>query len=68
MNCICVTIVILPLVHVLTFVLASSASSGKGQVNQVFRAFLRAMLLELFLCFQAKSRDTRVVDYIVFGR
>ena len=49
-------------------VLASFASSGKVQVKPVFRALLQAMLLELFLYFQDKSREARFVDYIVFGR
>ena len=67
-DCICVTIAILPLVHVLTSVLASFASSGKVQVKPVFGSFLQAMLLELFLYFQDKSREARFVDYIGFGR
>ena len=68
MDCICVTIAILPLVHVLTSVLASFASSGKVQVKPVFRAFLQAMFLELFLYFQDKFCEARFIDYIVFGR
>ena len=49
----------------LTFALISFASSGKVKVKSVFRAFMRAMLLELFLYFQDKSRDAQSIDYIL---